>query len=72
MRDLTGKVKGCPLCGSIRIYLEEINSDYIDSIKIKCADCGLVGYKNFTKSVENPVARTIEYWNTRALVNENH
>lgn len=65
MRDLTGKAKPCPICGSKRIYMEEPIYDGIFSVKIMCADCGLMGYKNFTKGAKNPEEKTIEYWNNR-------
>ena len=67
-RNLTGKAKSCPMCGSKRIYLKEPNYDYIFSVEIKCADCGLTGYKNFTKDAKNPIEKAIEYWNTRVPV----
>ena len=67
-RDLTGKAKSCPMCGSKRIYLKEPKYDYLFSVEIKCADCGLTGYKNFTKDAQNPIEKTIEYWNTRIPV----
>ena len=70
-RDLTGKAKSCPMCGSKRIYLKEPNYDYMFSVEIKCADCGLTGYKNFTKEEKNPIEKTIEYWNTRVPVTVN-
>lgn len=70
-RDLTGKAKSCPMCGSKRIYLKEPNYDYMFSVEIKCADCGLTGYKNFTKDAKNPIEKTIEYWNTRVPVTVN-
>lgn len=65
VRDLTGKVKPCPMCGSKRIHLQEPEYDYLYSVKIQCADCGLKGFKNFTKDAKNPIEKTIEYWNTR-------
>ncbi len=56
------------MCGSDRIYMEEPNYDAIFSVVIQCADCGLRGFKNFHKSAKNPVEKTIEYWNTRAVM----
>ena len=70
MRDLTGKAKRCPMCGSNRIYMEDPNYDVIFSVVIQCADCGLRGFKNFHKSAKNPVEKTIKYWNTRAYIKE--
>lgn len=70
MRDLTGIVKSCPMCGSDRIYMEDLNYDAIFSVKIQCADCGLSGFKNFHKSAKDPIEKTIKYWNTRAAVKE--
>ena len=70
MRDLKGKAKRCPMCGSNRIYMEEPNYDVIFSVVIQCADCGLRGYKNFYKSAKNPIERTIEYWNKRVDIKE--
>lgn len=67
-RDLTGKAKSCPMCGSKRIYMDEPNYDVIFSVKIYCADCGLLGFKNFHKSAKNPIEKTLEYWNTRVPV----
>lgn len=66
MKDLTGKAKPCPMCGSKRIYMEEPTYDGIFSVKIMCADCGLMGYKNFMRGAKAPEERTIEYWNNRA------
>ena len=51
----------CPVChGELKICA------------LKCADCGLTGYKNFIKDAKNPIEKTIEYWNTRvpATVNK--
>ena len=67
-RDLTGKAKSCPMCGSKRIYMDEPKYDVLFSVRIQCADCGLSGYKNFSKSAKNPIEKTIEYWNTRVPV----
>ena len=66
-RDLTGKAKPCPICGSKRIYMPYPKMDIMYSVKIQCADCGLNGYRNFTEKVnmEEAMNRTIEYWNTR-------
>ena len=55
-------------------YIKLPNGDYVDepeynvlfSVHIKCADCGLSGFKNFTYKAKNPIQRTIDYWNTRA------
>lgn len=33
MRDLTGKAKPCPMCGSERIYLEEPTYEGIFDVK---------------------------------------
>lgn len=66
-KDITGRAKQCPMCGSKRIYLTESNfDDSISMIKIHCADCGLNGYKNFTKDAKDTEERTIQYWNKRA------
>lgn len=70
VRNLTGIAKSYPMCGSDRIYMEEPNYDVIFSVKICCADCGLSGFENFHKSVKNPIEKTIEYWNTRAVEKE--
>jgi Lar family restriction alleviation protein len=67
-RDLTGKTKPCPMCGSKRIYMDEPNYDLMFSVAIQCADCGLRGFKNFTNKAKNPVEKTIDYWNTRAEI----
>ena len=67
-RDLTGKAKSCPMCGSKRIYMDEPKYDLLFSVRIQCADCGLSGYKNFLKDAKNPIEKTIEYWNTRVPV----
>ena len=48
IRDLTGKVKHCPLCGSKRIVSEFPTMDTFYTISLQCADCGLKAYKNFT------------------------
>lgn len=66
--DLTGKAKSCPMCGSKRIYMDEPNFDKLFSVTIYCADCGLMGYKNFFRGAKDPIERTIEYWNTRVPV----
>lgn len=66
MRDLTGIAKSCPMCGSDRIYMEGPKGDVILTVKIQCADCGLSGFKNFSKSAKDPIGKTINYWNTRA------
>lgn len=66
--DLTGKAKSCPMCGSKRIYMDEPKCNVLYSVRIQCADCGLSGYKNFTKDAKNPIEKTIEYWNTRVPV----
>ena len=55
VRDLTGKAKSCPMCGSKRIYMDEPKYDVLFSVRIQCADCGLSGYKNFTKDAKNPI-----------------
>ena len=75
VRDLSEKAKPCPLCGSTRIYSDKSvttrtcypSVDYIYSISIFCADCGLKGFKNFTKdvSVDEGTERVLNYWNTR-------
>lgn len=67
VRDLSEKAKPCPLCGSTRIYSDYPAVDYIYSISISCADCGLKGFKNFTKnvSVDEGTERVLNYWNTR-------
>lgn len=67
VRDLSKKAKPCPLCGSTRIYSDYPVVDYMYSISIFCADCGLKGFKNFTKDVseEEGTKRVIDYWNTR-------
>jgi hypothetical protein len=69
MKDLTNIAKPCPMCGSKRIYILYPKVDFIYSVmSIKCADCGLTGYKNVTNdvSIEDVMERTINYWNTRA------
>ena len=67
VRNLSNKAKPCPLCGGVRIYSDYPSVDIIYSISIVCADCGLKGFKNFTKEVdiEEGTRRVIEYWNTR-------
>jgi len=67
-RDLTGKVKPCPMCGSKRIYLPYPELDFIYTVHIRCADCGLNGYKNVTREVDvdDAIERVIKYWNTRS------
>ncbi|RHO99286.1 hypothetical protein DW019_01660 [Clostridium sp. AF37-5] len=65
MRNLTGKAKPCPMCGSERIYLKEPTYEGIFDVKIQCADCGLMGFKSFMRGAKNPVEKTIDYWNTR-------
>lgn len=69
IRDISDKTKPCPMCGSHRIYMEEPNYDVLFCVKVQCADCGLTGYKNFSKEAKNPVEKTIEYWNTRTYEN---
>ena len=66
--DLTGKVKPCPMCGSERIYIPYPEIDVFYSVYIRCADCGLTGYKSALKSVDvqDAMERAINYWNTRA------
>lgn len=63
--DLTGKAKCCPLCGSEKISADEPKHDVIYTVRIQCMDCGLNGYKIFKKDEEDPINKTIEYWNTR-------
>ena len=67
IKDLTGIAKPCPMCGSRRIYMPLPTVDVVYSVKIKCADCGLNGYKNVLMSVDvdDEMERTIKYWNTR-------
>ena len=67
VRNLSEKVKPCPMCGSSRIYSDYPKVDFIYSISIQCADCGLKGFKNFTKDVDidEGTQRVINYWNTR-------
>lgn len=67
VRNLSEKAKPCPLCGGTRIYSDYPKVDYFYNISIYCADCGLKGFKNFTKdvSVEEGTKRVIDYWNTR-------
>lgn len=55
MRNLTGKAKPCPMCGSERIYLKEPTYEGIFDVKIQCADCGLMGFKSFMRGAKNPV-----------------
>ena len=66
-RDLSNKAKPCPLCGGTRIYSDVPTVDYIYSISIQCADCGLKGFKNFIKdvSIDEGTQRVLDYWNTR-------
>lgn len=63
-RDLTGIARPCPMCGSKRIYLKDFVIDAIYSAEIRCADCGLNGYKNAFG--DNAIKEAIIYWNTRA------
>ena len=65
--DLSGKAKPCPMCGSTRIYSDCPEVNFIYSVSIFCADCGLKGFKNFTKYVDTEEAdrRVLEYWNMR-------
>lgn len=67
-KDLTGKVKPCPMCGSERIYLPfpEVNTIY--SVRIQCADCGLNGFVSVMGNVDidDAMERVIKYWNTRS------
>lgn len=68
--DLTGRAEPCPICGSKRIYIEDPVHDIIFSIKIRCADCGLTGFKTFTQNEKDPVEKTVKYWNTRVPMTE--
>ena len=53
------------MCGCKEILLEE-KADYkIITVYIRCPDCGLTGFKSYTYAAENPIEKTIEYWNTR-------
>lgn len=72
VKDFTGKVKPCPMCGSKRIVSDYPTMDVFYSISMQCADCGLKGFKNFTKNVDidEGYKRLIEYWNTRAKIDE--
>ena len=65
-RNVSDQAKPCPMCGSKRIYVDEPEYNVLFSVHIKCADCGLSGFKNFTYKAKNPIQRTIDYWNTRA------
>ena len=68
-RDLSSKAKPCPLCGGTRIYSDFPKVDYIYTINIQCAECGLKGFKNFTKdvSIDEGTQRVLDYWNTREV-----
>lgn len=70
--DLTGKARPCPLCGSQFIVSETKGDDYRFTVYIQCGQCGLKGYHGFTRKVsENDgLARTLNYWNTRATDQE--
>ena len=65
MQKIIKNAKPCPMCGCKEILLEE-NADYkILTVYIKCIDCGLTGFKSYFYTTENPIEKTIEYWNTR-------
>lgn len=51
-RDISSIAKPCPMCGSKRIYMDESNYDSLFSVRIQCADCGLSGYKNFSREAK--------------------
>ena len=73
MIDLRGKAKPCPLCGSKFIVSETKELDnFAYSISIRCARCGLQGYKSFTRKVSETdgFARALDYWNTRTQAKE--
>lgn len=73
MLDLRGKAKPCPLCGSGFIVSETKELDKSAySISIRCARCGLKGYKSFTRKISETdgFARALDYWNTRAKAEE--
>ena len=67
LRDLSEKAKPCPLCGGKRIYSDSPKIDFIYTINIFCADCGLKGFKNFIKdvSIDEGTQRVLDYWNDR-------
>ena len=67
IRDLTNIAKPCPICGSKRIYMPYPEIDFIYTVHIQCADCGLNGFINVIKDVDidDAMERTIKYWNTR-------
>lgn len=65
-RNVSDRVKPCPMCGSKRIYVDEPEYNVLFSVRIQCADCGLSGFKNFTYKAKNPIEQMIDYWNTRS------
>lgn len=70
-KDLTGKTKSCPMCGSSEIHAEEYKLDFSGRtflIKIMCANCGLNYQKSFVKNVQDPEKEILNYWNTRSYI----
>ena len=67
--DISDKAKECPICHSKDVYIQMPEEDdcMAYTLYIKCADCGLTGYKNFLRSVltDDSVNRVIQYWNNR-------
>lgn len=68
LKELSTEAKPCPLCGKTRIYLElPDRAEFIYSLGITCAECGLKAYKNFISDIDidNATSAVLKYWNTR-------
>ena len=68
MKIFDERLEKCPMCNGDCYYEENNSMDKMITVHVRCAKCGLSGYKNFLSGAENPIKKTIVYWNTRVAI----
>ena len=64
--DVSKKARECPMCGFHQIFLEPLDTgSELITFRIRCGNCGLSGFKKYTRNVKDAEDLIIDYWNTR-------